>query len=350
MKCWKCGKDLPNGTSVCIYCNASITRYPTKTAVGAAMRKVYDQFGCNSVFEPRSILVTALGDLLEDAKVLRNQIDLSLSAGVGKLYLNQLANHGKPDAAFRVKVRTLIVEEAGLSDKAATTLMGYFDEMIGWSLSESSSPPPPPPNPKKPDPSVDKKQPHIPHDERPRPHVPHDEKPRPHVPPKNPYTPHTPHTPPSPNPVTPQIPLPTAPVPAGPLGCGTMLAQIFLSALIAAGIYSFFTGMWLVGIILVIIGMAGFSNMSNAPAGTKKITCSNAPSTLILTWDGPIEKFAIAVGGKWVLTGTGSSASLALNLFTQYKPGEPFTVVLAEITSSGVKYCGEIRLQNPKKQ
>ena len=47
------------------------------------------------------------------------------------LYLDQV-HMGGPDASFNERVHKLLTEEAGLNDKAADELAGYFDEMIGW--------------------------------------------------------------------------------------------------------------------------------------------------------------------------------------------------------------------------
>ena len=56
---------------------------------------------------------------------------MGMDAGVGRLYAEQL-NVGVPDKGFDERVRLLLTEEAGLNDKAASELAGYFDEMIGW--------------------------------------------------------------------------------------------------------------------------------------------------------------------------------------------------------------------------
>ena len=132
MKCWKCGKEIPDGASMCTYCSASMNRKAPATPAGKAMRQIYDRFGSGRVFDKKSILSIALGDMLEDSKKIRSQIDMVMSAGVGGVYLNQLQNVGKPDSAFCDKIKKLMTDEAGLSDKVAAELMGYFDEMIGW--------------------------------------------------------------------------------------------------------------------------------------------------------------------------------------------------------------------------
>ena len=127
MKCWKCGKEIPDGASRCTYCSASMNRKAPATPAGKAMRQIYDRFGSGRVFDKKSILSIALGDMLEDSKKIRSQIDMVMSASVGGVYLNQLQNVGKPDSAFCDKIKKLMTDEAGLSDKVAAELMGYFD-------------------------------------------------------------------------------------------------------------------------------------------------------------------------------------------------------------------------------
>ena len=141
MKCWKCGKEIPDGASVCTYCSASMNRKAPATPAGKAMRQIYDRFGSGRVFDKKSILSIALGDMLEDSKKIRSQIDMVMSASVGGVYLNQLQNVGKPDSAFCDKIKKLMTDEAGLSDKVAAELMGYFDEMIGWAAAEQPAAP-----------------------------------------------------------------------------------------------------------------------------------------------------------------------------------------------------------------
>ena len=47
------------------------------------------------------MIPVALGDLLEDPRKLRGQTEMALSSGVGYVYLDQIRNVGRPDAAFR---------------------------------------------------------------------------------------------------------------------------------------------------------------------------------------------------------------------------------------------------------
>ena len=110
MKCWKCGKEIPDGASMCTYCSASMNRKAPATPAGKAMRQIYDRFGSGRVFDKKSILSIALGDMLEDSKKIRSQIDMVMSAGVGGVYLNQLQNVGKPDSAFCDKIKKLMAD------------------------------------------------------------------------------------------------------------------------------------------------------------------------------------------------------------------------------------------------
>lgn len=353
MKCWKCGKDMPAGASVCTGCSASSTRALPVTTAGKAMRQAYDHFGCNKVFDKKTILPAALSDLLEDSKKLRTQIDMTISAGAGDLYIRQLRNTGKPDAAFYSNVRVLMIEEAGLSDKVASELIGYFDEMIGWvNASQTATPYTPLPAPKKeiPQPTPNKEIPRpTAGKEIPRP-APNKEIPRPtpnkDIPRPQPAKPPVSET---------RIPLPTEPVPQSPVGCGGLIAQIFWMGIaggcISGGIGAISSGLWPLAILC--FGLAIFAynrrNTREQFPGERKINCVRAAGELSLTWEGALDKFAIAIGNKWVLTGSGTSVALSGNLFTQYKPGEKICVTLAEITDTGVKLRGQLHLQQQAK-
>ena len=131
MKCWKCGQEIVDGASVCTYCGASRARTAPTTEVGYAMRTLYDRYGAQEVLTNSAYLVNGLGDLVDDTRKLRNQLRMAMDAGIGRPYLEQLSA-GVPDSGFDSRVKILLTEEAGLSDKAAGELLGYFDEMIGW--------------------------------------------------------------------------------------------------------------------------------------------------------------------------------------------------------------------------
>ena len=144
MKCWKCGQEIADGASVCIYCGASQSRPAPTTAAGRAMRKLYDRCGAQEVLSNSAYLTSGLGDVLEDSKKLRNQLKMAMDCGIGRLYLEQL-NAGAPDDGFDRRVKILLTENAGLNDASAAELMRYFDEMIGWRASADPQPKPQPP-------------------------------------------------------------------------------------------------------------------------------------------------------------------------------------------------------------
>lgn len=140
MRCWKCGQELTDGTSVCTYCGISQARPDPVTAVGRAMRSLYDRYGAQEVLANGAYLTSGLSDLVDDSKKLRNQLKMAVDAGIGRLYLEQL-NYGPPSDDFSRRVKLMLMEDVGLNDKAAAELMGYFDEMIGWRMTSGSSAP-----------------------------------------------------------------------------------------------------------------------------------------------------------------------------------------------------------------
>ena len=131
VKCWKCGQELADGINVCIYCGTAQSRPDPVTEVGRAMRLLFDRYGALEVLSNSAYLVNGLGDLAEDSKRFRNQIKMGMDTGLGRIYLEQLSA-GEPDSAFDNRVKTLLTENAGLNEKAAAEIAGYFDEMIGW--------------------------------------------------------------------------------------------------------------------------------------------------------------------------------------------------------------------------
>ena len=131
MKCWKCGSECEPSVKSCPTCGALLERSEPAGEIGKAMRMLFDRYGAEKVLTNSAYLVNGLGDLTEDSGKVRNRIKMAMDAGAGKAYLEQIAV-GKPDASFDRRVRTLLTDEAGLSDKAAGEIAGYFDEMIGW--------------------------------------------------------------------------------------------------------------------------------------------------------------------------------------------------------------------------
>ena len=140
MKCWKCGQEITDGSGTCVYCGASQTRPQPVTEAGRALRVLYDRYGAQEVLGNSAYIVNGLGDLAEDSKKLRSQIRMGLDAGLGRVYLEQL-QVGTPDSAFDRRVKVLLTDEAGLNDKTAGEIAGYFDEMIGWKTVQSDTKP-----------------------------------------------------------------------------------------------------------------------------------------------------------------------------------------------------------------
>ena len=344
MKCWKCGKEIPEGASMCTYCSASMNRKAPATPAGKAMRQIYDRFGSGRVFDKKSILSIALGDMLEDSKKIRSQIDMVMSAGVGGVYLNQLQNVGKPDSAFCNKIKKLMTDEAGLSDKVAAELMGYFDEMIGWAVSTPAA------AQTNPQPSGGStsggaasggaasggaaSRPAS-NKEIPRP-TPGKEIPRP--------------TPTAANyaSAAAKIPLPTAPIPKFNVGCRESLMEwMYLATTclcIMGGVALISTGLIPIAIVPFVLAVIIFKALSNRLdhlyPGQRKINRKKSANSFDLSWEGPMDKFAIAVGDKWVCTGSGSQATLTENMLAHIKTSGKIEVTLAEITASGIELRG----------
>ena len=140
MKCWKCGQENSIGSTYCLNCGMSLERTPVKTSVGKAMRELYDKYGCQKVLTENAYLKNGLGDFLEDSnrsRIIRNQVGTVMDVGLGKVYYEQLEK-GRPDNAFKMRVRELITRSCGFNDYTANEIMGYFDEMIGWKAAEPS--------------------------------------------------------------------------------------------------------------------------------------------------------------------------------------------------------------------
>ena len=119
MKCWKCGQENVDGAGKCVYCGADQKRSAPSDAAGRAMRQLYDRYGAETVLTREQYLVNGLGDLLEDSRMLRNQIKAGLDAGIGKMYLEQIQGYGAPDALFNGRVKRVLTENIGFSEKAA---------------------------------------------------------------------------------------------------------------------------------------------------------------------------------------------------------------------------------------
>lgn len=140
MICWRCGKKLTEHASSCAYCGTSQKRTVPKTEAGKAMRQIYDHFGPTEILTSKNKLSVGLGDILPDSKKLRRQIEGAFEAGIGRLYLNQLDAAGKADENFNTRIKKLLTENAEVSDKAAEDLMKYMEEMIGWQPASVKNP------------------------------------------------------------------------------------------------------------------------------------------------------------------------------------------------------------------
>lgn len=135
MKCWRCGASCDDSAVKCPSCGADLVRKAPSSEIGKAMRMLFDRYGADKIFTNNAYLVNGLGDLAEDSRKVRNQLKMAMDAGLGSMYLDQISV-GEPDAAFDARVRSLITEEAGLNEKTASEIAGYFDEMIGWRNAE----------------------------------------------------------------------------------------------------------------------------------------------------------------------------------------------------------------------
>lgn len=330
MKCWKCEKEIPDGASVCNYCSASMSRPAPVSAAGRAMRQIYDRFGSEVVFGRNSRLPVALGDLMEDSQKLRGQLNMALSSGVGTVYLNQLQNVGKPDTNFRARIKTLLTDDAGLSEKVAAELMGYFDEMIGWAApAQSSAPSGGTATQPRPAPAREIPRP-TPNNEIPRPN-PNREIPRP-----------------TPQPA-PKKSLLDAPVPQQPQVGGAVMTMVEFSPLLvfaAAFVSSSFLGPWA---FLILVGgfliCGSWRQNWDWQHGRADLKCTAKDDGVEVSWTPAKDasgRFAIAVNGEWAAVVSGNSTVLKLD------QARSSVIVLAEVTGSGA-VCRGTKLYQPKK-
>lgn len=94
-----------------------------------AIRMIREHYDKKTLLESGNMFSNALGDMLgEDGKKLRIQVQLALSAGVGRMYLEQGA---APNADFYGRVQSAM-EGCGLSPQIAAELREIFDEAAGW--------------------------------------------------------------------------------------------------------------------------------------------------------------------------------------------------------------------------
>ena len=62
MYCWKCGQELTDGASACVYCSANQRRPEPASEAGKAMRQLYDRYGRDTLLTNNLMLVNGLGD------------------------------------------------------------------------------------------------------------------------------------------------------------------------------------------------------------------------------------------------------------------------------------------------
>ena len=351
MKCWKCTQALPDGASTCTYCGASMNRRAPVTEAGRAMRQVYDHFGFDAVFAKNSVLVAALGDLLEDSRMLRNQIDMALSNGVAALYTRQLKEVGKPDADFYARIKKLMTEDAGLSDALAAKLVGYFDEMIGWPVPAQAAAQTAARASGNTAGSAAAQAQSAPRTEIPRPSQ-NTEIPRPQPTPTPKPTPK-----PAPQPKPPVNPLPTMPVPGRPGegGFREKFGQLFRWVVVLTGFLGggamLFAGVFPLTIIGFVFGAVFYADediflrKDNEESPSRHWTDSG----LELSWRREIARFAVAIDGKWALVGSGDTILLPDSLLTKMNAAEGSRIVLAEIKDNKAIFRGRTKFKSRKK-
>ena len=100
MRCWKCGNEIPDGTTICTYCSVIQDRKIPNTEEDKALRKIYDRFGCKAVFSNPSYFTNSIGDLLSDSSKLKNHLNIAINSGIGKMYISQLESVGKTNLTF----------------------------------------------------------------------------------------------------------------------------------------------------------------------------------------------------------------------------------------------------------
>ena len=142
--CWKCGEPLPDAAAPCPACGATANdRRPlpdNASDEAKALRAIYDRYGCQKVLTQPTILYNALGDFLgEDGRKLRSQIRLAMDAGLGRLYLAELA---APTPTRGSAARNLITDLDFTAD-TARLITSLFDDMTGLPWAEVAQAPAP---------------------------------------------------------------------------------------------------------------------------------------------------------------------------------------------------------------
>lgn len=132
MKCAECGHKNKEGTRFCGRCGARMAKQSVISDTGSALRKIYNDFGYEKVFEDSRYITSALNDMIPDAEMVCSSIEHAYRAGLGKLYESQVKSGIRPDASFYLRVNKLITDDAGFSEKKAKQLIQIFDEMLEW--------------------------------------------------------------------------------------------------------------------------------------------------------------------------------------------------------------------------
>ena len=140
MKCAECGRENLDDAKFCSYCTTPLIKDPEITDTGSTLRKIYNDFGYEKVFEDSRYITSALGDFVPDSEMISNSIEMVFHAGLGKVYKTQIRNGGNPDQAFynhikRIitdsKVKILIKKEWAWALKSGEYSKQQYNEAIG---------------------------------------------------------------------------------------------------------------------------------------------------------------------------------------------------------------------------
>lgn len=131
MNCWKCGKEISDGSLFCSFCGADQSKAPKLDTPGAVMQHVFLQKGAEAVLKDADLLPDALLETLPEEKITALRLRMALKEGIGQYYLDQIPQ-GRPGSDFMTKVHQALTERVGLGDKPALNLMAYLGEMLGW--------------------------------------------------------------------------------------------------------------------------------------------------------------------------------------------------------------------------
>ena len=76
MKCSKCGHEIKVNDEVrfCYFCGAPQEQETPLSETGSALRKIYNDFGHEKIFENPRYITSALGDFIPDADIISTSI------------------------------------------------------------------------------------------------------------------------------------------------------------------------------------------------------------------------------------------------------------------------------------